>query len=299
MVLQLPGGVELLVIGLIFLLPVLVIGAIVYLVYSAGGRSGGRERSQGKSRVDTPANGGEDTDTVTHEASETKHSETDLETERVRPEQPQSIRRLIDFIVAASLFLAGFAGAVTGTTIYFLADRERISQLVEDGVIQSDVLSDAALVDLSHIFMVWGGLGTVVAGLLAILAGVAFAGARIHSAPESDGTSAPSLVSNSLLGAVVTVVLSFIPVSAVIGGGVAGYFQRSGPLAGLQAGLLAGVIVALPLLIILGTFALGLFSAGLVVVGTVVLVGLFLALLYSVGLSAIGGYVGGYLVRRN
>ncbi|MFC6864967.1 DUF5518 domain-containing protein [Halomicroarcula sp. GCM10025817] len=105
-------------------------------------------------------------------------------------------------------------------------------------------------------------------------------------------------------GALVTLALSVVPFSPVVGGAVAANRHGGGYLTGLWLGTLAGVIAMLPLLVLLvpavyiagvlgfgippGTPGYGLFLA---------LVGL-LFLCYTVGLSALGG-LGGVWVSAN
>lgn len=105
---------------------------------------------------------------------------------------------------------------------------------------------------------------------------------------------------SALLGAVVTVVTSFVPVSPIIGGAAAGYLHDAGTGRGTRVGAVSGVFASLPLaalyLFILGIFVFGSITSGEVAGPTFVAVligGIFLVIvLYTVGLSALGGYVG-------
>jgi hypothetical protein len=116
------------------------------------------------------------------------------------------------------------------------------------------------------------------------------------------------MVSNStlhaLLGAVVTTVLSFIPFSPVLGGGVAAYLSEADSSRGVRIGALSGAVATVPLVFFgliavffLGFFALGM-NGGAVGIGglLIVLVLGLVAAVYTVGLSALGGYLGSYLV---
>ncbi|MEF8801103.1 MAG: DUF5518 domain-containing protein [Halolamina sp.] len=103
---------------------------------------------------------------------------------------------------------------------------------------------------------------------------------------------------NALAGAVVTVVLSFIPFSPLLGGGVAGFLERRG---GARIGLLSGVFASVPLFVLLVLVAGAVavipgFAHGVAdsVIVVAILIVVFL-LTYTVVLSLVGGVVGVYL----
>lgn len=107
---------------------------------------------------------------------------------------------------------------------------------------------------------------------------------------------APNTWLNALLGAAVTVFLSFIPFSPVLGGGVAGYLEGGDTTSGGKVGALSGLFAAIPLALIVVAFA------GFVLIGgsgRAIVVLAFLALVlvgfYTVVLSALGGVLGVYV----
>ncbi|MFC4248252.1 DUF5518 domain-containing protein [Natribaculum luteum] len=109
----------------------------------------------------------------------------------------------------------------------------------------------------------------------------------------SDDTS--NTLVNAVVGAVVTVVLSFLAFSPIVGGAVAGYLERRD---GLRVGAISGAIAAIPLVTLAFLFVgfFGFFATG--APGFFVFfaaIALPFGLLYSIGLSALGGYVGVYL----
>lgn len=59
----------------------------------------------------------------------------------------------------------------------------------------------------------------------------------------------------AVIGAVVTLVLSFTVFSPLLGGGVAGYLQRGNRAGGIRVGALSGAIAAIPFLLLLSVFA--------------------------------------------
>lgn len=108
---------------------------------------------------------------------------------------------------------------------------------------------------------------------------------------------------SALLGAVVSVVTSFVPLSPVIGGGVAGYLYAGSRKDGLRVGAVSGAIAVIPVVLLvalvfggLGFFTIvedalrtAAFFVALLLVVTLLVVGL------SAGLSAVGGYLGVYV----
>ena len=111
---------------------------------------------------------------------------------------------------------------------------------------------------------------------------------------------------NAVIGAVVTVVLSFTGFSPVLGGMVAGYLQRGDRSDGIRVGAISGAIAALPFLLLVFAFGGFLFTGSMIGghMGAslgfvfVLLFGFVFALFWSVGLSALGGYLGVYLATE-
>ena len=105
-------------------------------------------------------------------------------------------------------------------------------------------------------------------------------------------------VLNAVIGAVVTVVLTFTAFSPILGGAVAGYLEKRD---GLRVGAISGAIAALPILLfsLLSMTFLGLIALQAVGVFLLVLFVAFpLILLWVVGLSALGGVLGVYLAEE-
>lgn len=108
---------------------------------------------------------------------------------------------------------------------------------------------------------------------------------------------------NAVIGAVVTVALSFTIFSPVLGGAVASYLQGEDTAAGVRVGALSGVLAAIPflafVLFFVGFLAIGPAMGGLPG-GFVILflVGLVFAAAWNVGLGAFGGYLGVYIATE-
>jgi hypothetical protein len=115
--------------------------------------------------------------------------------------------------------------------------------------------------------------------------------------PDDDEESNTSL--NALVGAVAGVVLSFIPLSTLLGGAVAGYLEGGESSDGLRVGAIAGLMMLVPLVFIVVFVMLFLTGAGPrgapVMFFMMTIVMFLLGAVYTVGLGAVGGYLGVYL----
>jgi hypothetical protein len=110
---------------------------------------------------------------------------------------------------------------------------------------------------------------------------------------------------NALIGAVVSVVLAFLPFSTVLGGGVAGYLQKGSRDEGLRVGAISGLIAMIPIFLFISLFGgvfffgmLGIGPRGLLGIGFVFVIGLLFLVLYTVALAAVGGYLGAYIATE-
>ncbi|QDX40633.1 DUF5518 domain-containing protein [Salarchaeum sp. JOR-1] len=103
---------------------------------------------------------------------------------------------------------------------------------------------------------------------------------------------------NALIGAAVTVVLSFTGVSPLLGGAAAGYLQANGPGDGARVGAISGIVASLPLILVLALFA-GALPFAPIEFAALGVVAILFVVVFAVGftaaLSAAGGYIGGYL----
>lgn len=115
---------------------------------------------------------------------------------------------------------------------------------------------------------------------------------------DTPGSKNSSTILNALIGAIAGVVLSFVPLSTVLGGAIAGYLEGGDPGDGVRVGAIAGAIMLVPFVFIGLVFVL--FFVGFGTGGAPSVFGVFLFLIlllgavYTVGLSAVGGYLGIY-----
>ncbi|ELY50552.1 DUF5518 domain-containing protein [Natronococcus jeotgali] len=112
---------------------------------------------------------------------------------------------------------------------------------------------------------------------------------------EQDPGRDTSTALNAVIGGVVGIVLSFVPLSPVLGGTVAGYLEGGDTDDGLKVGAFAGLVALLPIALV-GFFVLVLLVGGTpAAFGILGLVGLFFVAIYTVGLGALGGAIGVYV----
>jgi len=116
---------------------------------------------------------------------------------------------------------------------------------------------------------------------------------------ESDSTSGYGTWLNALIGGIVGIVLSFVPLSTVLGGAVAGYLEDNPPERSLRVGVLAGIVMFVPfaLFVVVALLFFG-FAGAPAFFGVVGLFVLLFSAVYTIGLGALGGYLGAYLKRE-
>jgi len=121
-------------------------------------------------------------------------------------------------------------------------------------------------------------------------------------AEQPDPGAGLTRLRNGLVGGIVAALLSFVPLSEVLGGAVAGYLDWDDGQQGAGAGAIAGTVAFLPYLagaVYVATASVPLPGPELAMARElVVAVAAGVALVYVLGLSVLGGLLGGY-VRAN
>jgi hypothetical protein len=146
-----------------------------------------------------------------------------------------------------------------------------------------------------------------VTGIGLVLFAIAYVAVRHRARRDlGDGERVATYRANAVLGGVATAVLSFIPFSPIVGGGLAGYLEHGESGRSVSAGGVAGFLAMVPVLVILVFVTAGLYSGfgavgeaglGIVVVTAMVLALLFVAA-YGAALGALGGFAGGRLADQ-
>ncbi len=125
--------------------------------------------------------------------------------------------------------------------------------------------------------------------------------------PSSEASNGRSALLNAVIGGVVGVIISFVPLSPILGGGISGYLENGTREAGLKVGAGAGVVMLVPVILlafvvmtVLGFGGVAAAFGGNVAVapvafGALALFVIGLSAIYTVGLSALGGYLGVYV----
>ena len=221
----------------------------------------------------------------------------------------ETVGPIVDWIVAIFLGLVGLTVAIGGLFGHLAANREEIATLVADESITVSGLTEAELIDVTYALAWWGGLGLVVLGLAIAAVGVAFLAMRRRkrSRLAAEGVPMPTAGTHAILGGIVTAVTSFVPLSPILGGAVAGYLEGGENGRGLTVGGMAGLVAAIPLVVgfvlAMGGLAIATATIGFGFVAVAIAMGIALGAmigaLYVVALSALGGFLGArFEIRR-
>lgn len=207
-----------------------------------------------------------------------------------------AFNRTIDWVIGVVLGIVGILVSLGGLALHYGVTRPDAASLIHSAEFQSDALTEAEAIDALIALGQWSGIGLVAAGGLLVLFGIAVV--IVHGRSRRGDRGTPGWILG-VVGALAGSILSFIPLSPILGGAAAGYLNPNPETSGLGTGMLAGVFGSLPLFVVLIFATIGLIvsvpSETATAVVTVVSVALFLILPYFVGLSAIGGYLGGWI----
>ena len=216
-----------------------------------------------------------------------------------RDESNIAFSRTVDWAIGAVLGIFGVLLALSGAALYASSTYTVVTEVIQNGEFQSDVLTEAEAIDILVALGQWSAIGLAVTGGLLVALGIAIV--VLHGRARENTEATPAWILGAA-GAIVSVVLSFIPLSPVLGGATASYLDADQTASGLGTGTLAGVIGGLPPLVITVFAGFGLFMGipgGLAPTAAALLIATaILTLLYFVALSAVGGYLGAWARNR-
>ena len=231
--------------------------------------------------------------------SSSERESHEMDRSSVRP-----VPAVVDWLVGALLIIVGLAFALGGAALFTVIDRSEIREALVDAETDPDPLTLQELVDVSATTGTWSSVGLIVLGVLAVLVGLGYVFRRGRARRRARaGEAVSSYGANALLGAIVAVVLSFVPFSQVLGGIVAGYLERATSTRDVSAGALSGFLTVVPLLFVsifvLVGGVIGLLDIGepgfALAASAALLLSLAILATLSAALGAIGGWLGGKL----
>ncbi|GAB3690451.1 hypothetical protein GCM10028857_26840 [Salinarchaeum chitinilyticum] len=222
------------------------------------------------------------------------------------PSADRPIPELVDWLVGTVLVIVGLASVLGGAALYSVVDRSEIREAVANENVQIEGLSDPETVDVVQALGNWSAAGLIATGAILAVAGIAYVllRRRTHSRAAA-GEPVSHYGANAVLGALVAVVLAFLPGSQALGGFVAGYLESPTSDRETSVGAVAGALSTVPAIVVLvfvgggvtsGLLAIGEAGPALVVVAGALLVVTFLVAIGG-GLGAIGGHLGGRFGR--
>jgi hypothetical protein len=225
------------------------------------------------------------------------------------PTDSNAIPEAVDWLLGGLIALGGLLLLFAGTVLTTVVGRDELVEAIDEGdtlTVGSTELTRAEAIDVSEAVVSWVGVGLLVTGGALVLFALAYVFVRRRDTRRSErGEATSSYYANAVRGSVVTVFFSFVGFSAVLGGGLAGYLEGGDSDQSVSVGGVAGLLSALPALVIAVFTLIGLF-AGLRDIGqtgplAVAAIGMALAVLIYTGinatLGALGGYVGGRLAE--
>lgn len=233
-------------------------------------------------------------------------SSTSTSTESRTPEEAGGAEEtgltLVDWIVAIAMALLASTFVVVGSVVFQGADTALIDRLIAEGLLVSDVFTEAELADVTYSLAWWSGIGFIATGVAVFVAdGWYVLRRRREVRTATTGLAgAYAFAPSALVGAIASYLTGFVPGSPVIGGAVAAYLHTSDRSGAVKVGAVSGLLAAAPILLLLtvvfgalvvASFSIDVAAGGVLFAGIYVFTVVLTTVLF-VGLSAGGGYLG-------
>ncbi len=205
----------------------------------------------------------------------------------------------VDWVISGVAGVIGLFVTVFGAWLFVTVDREAIADAIRAEGVDLNGITRSEAITAGVPFVDWFAVGIVVTGLLLAFGAGLFIRRRraTRRRVDREGGTTATFCATAVYGAAVTIVTSFVPVSAAIGGGVAASLRdgRDATRVGAAAGAFPTVlsvpfVVFLSVGFLLGADAIGQLGGGVFFAGISVL-GLLFAGVFNTVLGAAGGWV--------
>lgn len=211
----------------------------------------------------------------------------------------------LDWLLGGLVTVVGLLFALAGAVVYVGGNREQIEAVVGAEGFQVEGMTEPEFVEFMLSLLPWLAAGLVLTGVAMAILGCAYIVHRRRARNRAAGGEPTSnYLAHALLGAVVSAVTSFVPLSPLIGGGLAGYLERGDSERTISVGAASGVLLSAPFFVI-GLFAAAGLASGFAsieggfgtMIAAFVIIGGLISLGVTVGLGAAGGWIGGKLAE--
>lgn len=203
---------------------------------------------------------------------------------------------VIDWLLGVATGTVGLILLVVGAGMYTQIDDSTITDAITSEGVELTRISQAEAITAAGPFVDWISVGFIITGLVATLGAASFSIARYRTrrhVVETGGTTA-TFWACAIYGAALTALVSFVPGSAIVGGGLAAHLHDGDRV---RVGLVAGAVgtaLAVPVTIataaglVAGAAAIGKLVGGALLATLLVGAGL-VAVLFNAGFGALGG----------
>jgi hypothetical protein len=208
----------------------------------------------------------------------------------------EPVPSVVDWLLGLVASALGLALIALGVGLYARVDRAVIADAVATEGVQLEGLTPSEFVTAATPFVDWLAVGVVLTGTTFVVCAATFVVARRRTRRRvaREGGTTATFWACTVYGATVAALLSFVPGSSAVGGGVAAYLHdgadaRTGATAGLiGAAPTAPLAVFTAVGLLVGADAVGALAGGALLVGLLA-VGELVALAIGGALGALGG----------